>query len=192
MSRTSHAGQGETLYNYDPESFIITARDIDSSSKLCFEEKSNKVNHDKIFQRIDSWHFQMQSRISKPDAPSHRPCKYVPNISLFEPKFQEKRKKSVCLKVNEKVQNTNIRKGVFKEEKIKSVSLKPINTYCGPKQSHCAIGDLERHWKRWESDIGEHLSELVGDLGSTVHTGRSATHPPRVTHTQPVRRWTNT
>jgi len=47
--------------------------------------------------------------------------------------------KSVCSKVNEKVQNTTLEKWVFKEEKIKPISSKPIYTFFFPNQSHCAL-----------------------------------------------------
>ena len=81
------------------------------------------------------------------------------------------------------MQNKNIIKWVFIEGKIKIVSLKPINTYCGPKQSHHTIEDLERHCKRWESEIGECLSELRGDLVSAAHTRRAAHWENRTAHT---------
>jgi len=35
----------------DPQSSIILLRKIDSSSKLCFEEKSNSAIGDKIFKK---------------------------------------------------------------------------------------------------------------------------------------------
>jgi len=47
----SMQARGRPLHNYGSESFIVRWIDFDSSSKLCFEEKSNKVIYDKIFQK---------------------------------------------------------------------------------------------------------------------------------------------
>jgi len=46
--------RGRPLHSFGLESFIVRWIDFDSSSKLCFEEKSNKVLYDKIFQKIAS------------------------------------------------------------------------------------------------------------------------------------------
>ena len=68
----------------------------------------------------------MQSWFPWPNAQSHSTRKEMLKMSLFEPKFQRKNENHGVLKSMKKVQNTNIRKWVFKEEKIKPISLKPI------------------------------------------------------------------
>jgi len=126
----------------DHESFIVKCKDFDSSSKLCFEEKSNKVIYDKIFQKIASRLFQMQSWFPWPNAQSHSPRKEMPKISLVEPKCQRKSKNQGVLKSMKKVQNTTLENGFSIKKKSNSSLPKPIYTYCGPKQSHCAIASL--------------------------------------------------
>ena len=68
----------------------------------------------------------MQSWFAWPNAQSHNPSKEMHKILLFEPKFQRKNENQGVLKSMKKVQNTNIRKWDFKEEKIKPIPLKPI------------------------------------------------------------------
>ena len=68
----------------------------------------------------------------------------MPKIPSCEPEFQRKNENQGVLKSMKKVQNTNIRKWVFKEEKIKPISPKPIYTCCGTKPSHCDMEKLER------------------------------------------------
>ena len=67
--------------------------------------------------------------------------------------FREKWK-SGCFKVNEKsAKHKHLKVGFQGRKNQTNFSQAYIYTCCGPKQIHCAIEDLERHYKRWESEI---------------------------------------
>ena len=98
MSRTCYTGQREILYTYSAESFIVTIIHIDSSSKHCFEEKSNKVNYDKIFQKSTVDIFRCSHGFQS-QRPSHTvPAKKCRRFYHESQNFKEKGKKQSVLK----------------------------------------------------------------------------------------------
>lgn len=98
MSSKAMQARNMPLHNYGSESFIVKCKDFESSSKICFEEKSNKLIYEKNFQKIARRIFQMQSWIPWLDAQSHSPRKEIPKISLVEPKCQRKSENQGILK----------------------------------------------------------------------------------------------
>ena len=119
--------------------------------------------------------FQMQPWFPWPNAQSHSPPKEMPKIPSCEPKFQRKNENRGVLKAMKKVQNTNIRKWVFKEEKIKPISPKPIYTCFRPKQKPFVLWQAWREITKVREKIHEGLSE--GELiskGRGAHRGRNA------------------
>ena len=54
MSSEAMQARVMPLQSKDSESFIVILINFDSSSKLCFEEKSNNVIGDKIFKKLFS------------------------------------------------------------------------------------------------------------------------------------------
>jgi len=67
---------------------------------------------------------------------------------IMRAKISKKNENQGVLKSMKKLQNTNIRKWVFKKEKIKPISPKPIYTCCGPKQNHLCSFKLGEKFQR--------------------------------------------
>jgi len=77
-------------------------------------------------------------------------------IPSCEPKFQRKNENQGVLKSMKRVQNTNIRKWVFKEEKIKPISPKPIYIHVVAKNKAIVLLQAwERHCKGKRAKFGE-------------------------------------
>ena len=141
------------LHSYGSESFIVRWIDFNSSSKLCFEEKSNSVIYDKIFQKIRYLIFSNVVMVSMAKCPIVQSLQRVLKIPSFEPKFLRESENQCVLKSVKKVQNTTLERWVFKEVKIKPISSKAIYTCFHPNQGHCAITSLGETLQRFECEI---------------------------------------
>ena len=93
------------LQSYDSESFIVMWIEFDSSSKLCFEEKSNSVICDKIFKKKSRQLISSGAgMVSVAKCPVKQSLQRVPKVSSLEPKFRGKVKIKVVLKSVKKCQ----------------------------------------------------------------------------------------
>lgn len=90
--------RGRPLHSYGSESFIVMWIDFDSSSKLSFEEKSNSVIYDKIFQKSHQLIFSDTIMVSMEKCPIIQSLQRVLKISSFEPKFQRESENQCVLK----------------------------------------------------------------------------------------------
>ena len=171
------------LHSNGSESFIVKCKDFDSSSKLCFEEKSSKVIYDKIFWKITSWPFSDAVMVSMAKFLVTQSPQINAEIFISRAKMSKEKWKSGCFKVNEKGAKYNIRKLVFNKEKIKLISPQAYIYLLWPKTKPLYYCKLGRDIANVRERNLESLSEWEPVSRSAAHTPRSEAHTEGTAHT---------